>query len=96
MGGSCNAPKEWGPEARLKTADICYAMTYAEIFELKFKKGYGTTQLLESFPKEASKVSQIALLQIPTPILKETVTDRQLLEKLLRLKKRFLEADSEF
>ena len=64
-------------------------MTYEKLFELKFKKGYSTNELIEKFPEEAAKVREIALLQIPTSTLKRTVAEDSLLEKLLTLKRKF-------
>ena len=64
-------------------------MTYEKLFDLKFKKGYTTNDLIEKFPKEAEKVREIALLQIPTPLLKKTLCEPDLLERILTLKRRF-------
>ena len=66
------------------------AMTYQKIFDLKFKQGYSTNELVELFPEEAEKVREIALLQVPTPLLKKTVPETGLLEKILSLKRKFL------
>ncbi len=65
-------------------------MTYEKLFDLKFKKGYTTTALMEKFPQEADKVSAIALLHVSTPVLKRTVFERGLLERILSLKRKFL------
>ena len=65
-------------------------MTYEKIFDLKFKKGYSTNELIEKFPAEADKVREIALLHLSTPLLKKTVSEDWLLEKLLNLKRKFL------
>ena len=65
-------------------------MTYQKLFELKFKKGYTTNALIEKFPQEADKVREIALLHVPTPLLKRTVFERELLDKILNLKRKFL------
>jgi len=66
-------------------------MTYEKLFDLKFKKGYTTNDLMEKFPQEADKVREIALLHLPTPVLKKTVFEPDLLEKILSLKRRFLQ-----
>ncbi len=63
-------------------------MTYREIFDLKFKGGYSTQELLRLYPKEAAKVREVALLEIPTDLLKETVSEGKILEKILFLKRR--------
>ena len=65
-------------------------MTYEKIFKLKFKKGYSTNELIQRFPEEADKVREIALLHLPTPLLKKTVSEAGLLEKILDLKRKFL------
>ena len=65
-------------------------MTYEKIFELKFKKGYSTNELIQRFPEEADKVREIALLHLPTTLLKKTVSEARLLEKILDLKRKFL------
>lgn len=65
-------------------------MTYQKIFELKFKKGYSTSELIQQFPDEADKVREIALLQVPTPLLKKTLPEESLLKRVLSLKKKFL------
>ena len=65
-------------------------MTYKKIFELKFKKGYSTNELIEKFPEQADKVREIALLHLPIPLLKKTVSEDGLLERVLNLKRKFL------
>ncbi len=64
-------------------------MTYEKIFDLKFKKGYSTNELIEKFPSEADKVRKIALLHLSTPILKKTLSEEDFLKKILDLKRRF-------
>ena len=66
------------------------SVTYEEIFHLKFKKGCSTQALMKRFPKEAEKVREIALLQLPASILKMTISETALLDKLLSLKREFL------
>ena len=65
-------------------------MTYKKIFRLKFREGYTTHDLIEKFPKEAAKVREIALLQLPTEVLRKTLSEPILLERILLLKRRFL------
>jgi len=65
-------------------------MTYEKLFRLKFKKGYTTNDLMEKFPSQAAKVREIALLQIPTAVLRKTLSEPDILEKILNLKRRFL------
>lgn len=66
-------------------------MSYQKLFELKFKKGYSTNALIKRFPREATKIREIALLQLPNTLLKETIAETGLLEKILLLKKKFLQ-----
>lgn len=65
------------------------AMTYQKIFELKFKKGFSTSQLFQRFPDEVSKVAEIALLQVPTSILRKMVSEEERLSRILSLKRKF-------
>jgi hypothetical protein len=65
-------------------------MTYEKIFDLKFRKGYSTTELMQRFPAEAEKVREIALLEIPNALLRKTVPQGALRERILLLKRRFL------
>lgn len=44
---------------------------------------------MERFPEEADKVREIALLQLPTSLLRKTLGEEGLLEKILNLKRRF-------
>jgi len=74
---------------RDETVDNKSAVTYREIFDLKFRRGYSTSELIERYPKEADKVREIALLQIPTSLLKKVVPQTEVLQRILSLKKRF-------
>ena len=74
----------WG-----RSADKRYSVTYEKLFNLKFKKGYSTNELIEKFPEEAGKVREIALLEIPTSVLKRTLAEDGLLERILSLKQKF-------
>ena len=69
--------------------DTSHAMTYQKIFELKFGRGFSTSQLFHRFPDEIAKVAEIALLQVPTSILKKMVPDEALLSRILSLKRKF-------
>lgn len=73
-----------------RKVDNKIAMTYEKLFRLKFKKGYTTSDLIEKFPSQAAKVREIALLQIPTSVLRKTLSEPDILEKILNLKRRFL------
>ncbi len=65
-------------------------MTYERIFELKFKKGFSTSELMQRFPEEADKVREIALLHVPIPLLREMVAEADLLKRIIYLKRKFL------
>src|SRR3989338_6995780 len=78
-----------------RVTDNKVKMTYREIFDLKFKKGYSTNQLLRRFPKDNGKVTEIALLQLPDQILKKMVAEEERLIRILFLKRRFLGQDDQ-
>lgn len=62
-------------------------MTYKTLFDLKFRKGFSTYDLLKKFPGELQQVSEVAMLDIPEAILREIVDEEEELRKLIRLKK---------
>ena len=64
-------------------------MTYENLFELKYKEGVSTYELVKRFPKEITRVSEIALLDVPENTLRELIKEEKELNRLLRLKKRF-------
>lgn len=66
-------------------------MTYRKLIELKFKKGYSTLELIRRFPREAKKVTEVALLQVPRPLLKKMASDGVVPGKLMNLKRKVLE-----
>jgi len=63
-------------------------MTYRQIFNLKYKKGYSTGELMRRFPDEIERVSEVALLDIPEDTLREIVREEEKLKRLLSLRKR--------
>lgn len=65
-------------------------MTYRKLIELKFKKGYSTLELIRRFPKEAKKVTEVALLQVPRPLLKKMTSEGVVPWELLNLKRKIL------
>ena len=62
-------------------------MTYQKIFNLKFKKEMPTHELGKRYPKEREKISRIALLELPNPLLRELIKRKQEFQKLVSLKK---------
>lgn len=62
-------------------------MTYEKIFRLKFNEELPTHELRKLYPKEQKKISRVALLELPTAILRELVKREKELQKLISLKK---------
>ena len=62
-------------------------MTYQKIFNLKFKKEMPTHELGKRYPKEREKISRIALLELPNPLLRELIKRKQEFQKLVSLKR---------
>lgn len=62
-------------------------MTYQRIFDLKFKSDIPTYQLGKRYPKERRKISEIALLELPLPILRELIKQERQFQKLVLLKR---------
>ena len=65
-------------------------MTYRELFDLKFKKGLSTYELVQRYPEDIARVSEVALLDVPEEILKSILQNQKDLERLMRLKRQFL------
>lgn len=65
-------------------------MTYKTLFDLKFKKGLSTYDLLRKFPSELQQVTEVAMLDIPESILKEIVNEEVAFKKLMKLKKQLM------
>ncbi|MCM8775853.1 MAG: hypothetical protein NC930_05845 [Candidatus Omnitrophica bacterium] len=65
-------------------------MTYEELVDLKFHKGLSTCALVRLFPDEIERVSEVALLEVPDATLKAIIPEPRKLNRLMRLKKRFL------
>ena len=64
---------------------------YRTLFYLKFKKRISTYELVRKFPDEIGRVSEVALLEIPEEILREVLKEEKLFDRLMRLKRKFLE-----
>ena len=65
-------------------------MTYREIFELKFKKGLSTYELVRKFPAEIERVSKVALLDVPPNMLRKVLPAEKDFCDLMALKKTYL------
>ena len=63
-------------------------MTYQELFDLKFKMGLSTYELVRRFPDEIERVSEVALLDLPEATLREIIREEEALARLIKLKKR--------
>lgn len=64
-------------------------MTYAELFQLKFKKGLSTYELVRRYPDQIERVTEVALLDVPETVLREIISEEARLLRLIRLKRRF-------
>lgn len=64
-------------------------MTYQKLLYLKYKIGISTYELVQRFPEQIDRVSEIAMLDIPEETLKEILKEEKDFNKLIRLKRRF-------
>ena len=69
-------------------------MTYNQLFYLKFKKGVSTCELIRRFPNDLSRVSEVALLEIPQETLKKIFKGRKGLKRLMSLKQKLSHSKS--
>lgn len=65
------------------------SMTYDQLFQLKFREGISTYELVKRYPADIQRVSEMALLEVPEETLKEIVKEEKILSRLKRLKRRF-------
>jgi hypothetical protein len=61
---------------------------YQKLFDLKYREGVPTFELAQRFPEHVDRVSEVALLDIPEETLREVVPEKEILERLISLKKR--------
>lgn len=64
-------------------------MTYHELFYLKYKKKISTYELVKRYPREADRVSEVALMDVPEGILRNIIREEEIFNRLMRLKKRY-------
>ena len=64
-------------------------MTYQQLFYLKYKKRISTYELVQRFPREINRVSEVALLDIPEEMLREILKEEKTFNRLMRLKRKF-------
>jgi len=67
-------------------------MTYQTLFNLKYKKGLSTYELIQRFPGQVIRVSEVALLDIPEGTLREIIREEKIINRLIRLKRKFFSA----
>ena len=60
---------------------------YEKLFDLKYRQGVPTHELVHRFPEHIDRVSEVALLDIPENTLREVVQEKKLFERLMNLKK---------
>ncbi len=65
-------------------------VNYQTLINLKFREGISTYELVRKFPEEISRVSEIALLDIPEGVLREILKEEKLYARVMRLKRKFL------
>lgn len=64
-------------------------MTYQKLLYLKYKIGVSTYELVQRFPEQIDRVSEIAMLDIPEETLREILKEEKAFNKLIWLKRRF-------
>ena len=65
---------------------------YEKLFDLKYRQGVATYELVRLFPKYMDRVNEVALLDIPENTLKKLVPEKRTLERLISLKKQLQRA----
>ena len=70
-------------------------MTYRKLFDLKYKQGLTTHDLVRRFPANLQQISEIALMDIPENVLREIITEEEALTRLIKLKRRYLQQQPE-
>ena len=60
---------------------------YETLFDLKYRQGVPTYELVHRFPDHIDRVNEVALLDIPENTLREVVPEKKILERLISLKK---------
>ena len=65
-------------------------MTYLELFNLKFQRGFSTQTLLKRYPDATNQIIEIALLDVDEATLSRIVSEAKTLKQLIHLKRKFL------
>ena len=64
-------------------------MTYREIFHLKYNQGISTSELVKRFPGDIKRISEVALLEVSDEMLRQVISEAEIVERLIGLKKRY-------
>ena len=64
-------------------------MRYSEIFDLKYRKGIPTQELMRRYPGEIRRISEIALLDLNTSVLRRILPRKKSFSHVLQLKTKF-------
>lgn len=66
-------------------------MTYKRLFDLKYRKGVSTYELVCRFPNAVKRVSEIALMEIPDETLDQIFpAEPGVLKRLKTLKRKYM------
>ena len=65
-------------------------MTYQRLFNLKYRQGVSTYELIQRLPNDAERVRDVALLDVPEATLKEIIRDKTIINRLIKLKQQLL------
>ena len=64
-------------------------MTYREIFNMKYSQGISTSELVKRFPGDIKRISEVALLEVSDEMLRQVISEANMAERLISLKKRY-------
>ena len=64
-------------------------MTYREIFNMKYNQGISTSELVKRFPGDIKRISEVALLEVSDEMLRQVISEANIVERLISLKKRY-------
>ena len=63
---------------------------YEKLFDLKYRQGVSTCDLAHLFPDHIKRVNEVSFLDIPKKVLRKVVSEKDVLERLMSLKRQFL------
>lgn len=64
-------------------------MTYRKIFDMKYNQGISTSELVKRFPEDVKRISEVALLEVSDEMLRQVISETNVAERLISLKKRY-------